>query len=30
MKTRSLNANVTYGFMYAVVWSALYAIIMPL
>lgn len=27
MKTRSLNANVTYGFIYAVVWSALYAII---
>lgn len=27
MKTRSLNATVTRGFIYAVVWSALYAII---
>lgn len=27
MKTRSLNASVTRGFIYAVVWSALYAII---
>ena len=27
MKTRSLNATVTHGFIYAVVWSALYAII---
>ena len=26
MKTRSLNANVTYGFIYAVVWSALLAV----